>query len=173
MESASGFLDPAGFAFVAALERAAPAIRAELDLLLIDDPFQPWPEKGLYDKGWDVFGLYFFGSEIAANCAKCPRTAAAVQAVPDLTTAGFSRLAPNTRIKPHVGYTDRVLRCHLGLIAPAGCAIRVGGETQIWREGRCMVFDDTVEHEAWNDSAEDRVVLLLDFEKKSPSRAGA
>lgn len=171
MESTSGFLDPIGFAFVDALERAAPVIRAELDRLLTENPFQPWPEKGLYGEGWDVFGLYFFGSKVAANCAKCPRTTAAIEAVPDLTTAGFSRLAPNTRIKPHVGYTDKVLRCHLGLITPEACAIRVGSETQVWREGRCLIFDDTLEHEAWNHSAEDRVVLLLDFVRTSLSSA--
>ncbi len=160
-----GFLDTADFPFAAELEAGAPVIRGELDALLEDDPFSPWPERELYGQGWDVFGFYFFGNKIADNCSKCPRTTDFVEEVPNLTTAGFSRLAPNTRIVPHVGYTDTVLRCHLGLIAPPDCALRVGGETRRWKENTCLIFDDTVEHEAWNESGEDRVVLLLDFRK--------
>lgn len=84
--------------------------------------------------------------------------------MPGLTTAGFSRLAPGTHIQPHVGYTSAVLRCHLGLVVPdEGCALRVGEDTRTWAEGRCVVFDDTVEHEAWNRSGSDRIVLLVDF----------
>ena len=166
MDSRSGFLDPSGFPFVRDLERNAPVIRRELDRLRQEDCFHPWPERGLYGKGWDVFGFYWFGAKIAANCLKCPRTAETIERVPEVATAGFSRLAPYTRIAPHVGYTDEVLRCHLGLIVPPACRLRVGGETRAWKEDRCLVFDDTLEHEAWNESAEDRVVLLLDFARK-------
>lgn len=126
--------------------------------------FIDWPERQLYGAGWTVFGFYAFGRRLEENLALCPETARLLAAVPDLTTAGFSRLAPNTHIRPHVGYTDAVLRCHLGLVVPAdGCALRVGDETRRWEEGRCLVFDDTVEHEAWNRSSFDRIVLLLDF----------
>lgn len=159
----SGFLDPGGFPFVRALERSAPAIRRELDRLLESDVFSPWPETGLYGQGWKVFGLRFFGRKLDGNCRKCPRTAKILEQVPCLQTAGFSRLEPGARIRPHVGYTSAVLRCHLGLIAPPRCGIRVGGETRSWEAGKCLIFDDTIEHEAWNDSGEDRVVLLLDF----------
>ena len=166
MEARQGFFDTADFSFAGLLERNAPAIRAELDRLLDVDHFTPWPERELYGQGWDVFGLYFFEQRLSENCALCPGTTALVEQVPGMTTAGFSRMAPGTHIRPHVGYTERVLRCHLGLIAPPGCRLRVGDETRCWEENKCLIFDDTLEHEAWNESDADRVVLLLDFRKQ-------
>ena len=82
-----------------------------------------------------------------------------------MTTAGFSFLAPGTVIRPHIGYSGEVLRCHLGLIVPEGCALRVGAETRNWDAGKRLVFDDTVEHEAWNSGAEGRAVLLIYFRR--------
>ena len=73
------------------------------------------------------------------------------------------RLGPRAHVKPHVGWAASVYRMHLGLVVPEGCRLRVAGEARPWREGRCLVFDDTVEHEAWNDSDRPRAVLLLDF----------
>jgi len=73
-------------------------------------------------------------------------------------------LRPGTRIQPHSGYPGPFLRCHLALRVPAGdCALRVAGETRRWQEGDVLVLDDRVEHEAWNLTAEERVVLLFDF----------
>jgi aspartate beta-hydroxylase len=72
-------------------------------------------------------------------------------------------LRPGARIPPHTGYVNTRLICHLPLIVPDGCAIRVGNETRAWQEGRALVFDDTVEHEAWNRSDRLRVVLLFDI----------
>jgi beta-hydroxylase len=77
--------------------------------------------------------------------------------------AGFSRLAPHTHVKPHAGWAASVYRMHLPLVVPPGCRLRVAAETRTWQEGRCLIFDDTVEHEAWNDSDLSRGVLLLDF----------
>jgi aspartyl/asparaginyl beta-hydroxylase (cupin superfamily) len=74
----------------------------------------------------------------------------------------FSRLAPGARIPPHNGVMNARLICHLPLIVPPRCGFRVGGETRQWREGELLVFDDTVEHEAWNDSTEDRIILIFD-----------
>jgi len=125
--------------------------------------FLPWPEKNLYEDGWKVFGLYAFGKRVEANCALCPATTRLVESVPGMTTAGFSLMAPGTHIRPHEGYTTTVLRCHLGVVVPDGCELRVGDETRAWKNGACMVFDDTFEHEAWNRSDSPRVVLLIDF----------
>jgi aspartate beta-hydroxylase len=73
-------------------------------------------------------------------------------------------MTPGTHIKPHRGTTNLRVLCHLALRIPRGdCAIRVGGEARPWREGRCIVFDDYYEHEAWNFTAEDRIVLMLDL----------
>ena len=158
-----GFLDPNTYDFVHHLERNAPVIRNELDELLREDLFQKWPEAGIYDGVWDVFGFSFFGKQFAENCARCPVTVNLLKTVPGLTTAGYSRLRPQTHIRPHFGYTKAVLRCHLGLVVPSHCGLRVGAEVKCWTEGRCLVFDDTLEHEAWNRSDQDRIVLLIDF----------
>jgi aspartate beta-hydroxylase len=71
-------------------------------------------------------------------------------------------LAPGTHILPHHGVTNARVVTHLPLIVPDDCALRVGGEEHAWQEGRCVTFDDTFEHEAWNRSGQTRVVLILD-----------
>ncbi|MBP5975410.1 aspartyl/asparaginyl beta-hydroxylase domain-containing protein [Brasilonema sp. CT11] len=84
-----------------------------------------------------------------------------------MTTATFSCLAPGTHIAPHKGYINTVLRCYLGLIVPDDCEIRVEHETKTWEEGKCLVFDDTFEHEVWNRSNTSRIILLIDFKKSN------
>jgi beta-hydroxylase len=87
-----------------------------------------------------------------------------LERIPNLVTAGFSSLRPGTQIAPHTGYPDGVLRCHLGLIVPDNdCGIRVGAEIRHWEVGKCLIFDDTLDHEAWNNSDRTRIILLLDF----------
>jgi aspartyl/asparaginyl beta-hydroxylase (cupin superfamily) len=170
------FFDPAAFPWTRQLEARCAVIRDEFDAL-DRRRLVLWPERGIYNHGWEVFGLYAVGRRLEQNCASCPGLAATLEAIPGLTTAGFSVLAPGTVIKPHRGYTSTVLRCHLGLVVPGACGLRVGDEVRMWEEGRCLVFDDTFEHEAWNLSEHPRVVLLLDvvrpgatFEPDFPGR---
>ncbi len=161
------FKDIASYKFTQYLANAWEDILAEYRQL---KPAQlmPWPEKFLYDKAWNVFGFYVMGNRLNGNCALCPKTAEVLEQVPGLTTAGFSVLEAGTHIRPHVGYSDKVLRSHLGLITPGNCGLRVGEQTYAWKEGEVIVFDDTVEHEAWNSNdSETRVVLLLDFAKEA------
>ncbi len=158
------FYGSSKFKFTESLESNWLVIREELTKLQ-ESNFMPWPEKFLYKKGWDVFGLYAFGKKQEDNCSLCPQTTKLVEAIPGMTTAGFSSLVPGTHIAPHVGYSQAVLRCHLGLIVPDNCAIRVANQTKTWQEGKCLIFDDTYEHEAWNRSNSHRIVLLLDFKK--------
>ncbi len=158
------FLNGVDYAFTADLESNWLPIRQEL-LGISPKSFVAWPEKFLYESGWNVFGLYAFGRKMNQNCALCPETTRAVERIPDLVTAGFSWMEPGTHIKPHVGYTKAVLRCHLGLIIPEHCSLRVGSEERSWQEGKTLIFDDTTEHEAWNRSNDVRVVLLLDFKR--------
>lgn len=156
------FIDKAKFDFVEQLEANWQIIRNECRDLP-EAVFEPWVQREMYGDGWSVYGLYAFGSKINGALEKCPQTAAILSEIPRLTTAGFSKLAPQTFIKPHVGWVTTVFRAHLGLIVPTDCALRVGDEVRNWEEGKCVIFDDTVEHEAWNKSGEERIVLLFDF----------
>ena len=147
------------------LENAWRDIRDEMEALT-EAHFRRWPEQDLYSGSWDVFGLLEFGHPNEITRRLCPRTAACLDAVPRLVTAGFSAMAPGTHIRPHVGYTTDVLRAHLGLVSTPECALRVGDTVRSWEEGRCLLFDDTVEHEAWNRGSITRVVLLMDIARE-------
>ncbi len=158
------FYETDKFQFIAQLEFNWLLIQQEL-IQLQPKCFAPWLETSLYNQGWDVFGLYAFEQKLDTNCCFCPETTKLVEAIPGMTTAGFSSLAPGTQIAPHVGYSNTVLRCHLGLAVPQDCGIRVGTQIRQWAEGKCLIFDDTVEHEAWNHGDRSRIVLLVDFKK--------
>ncbi len=116
---------------------------------------------------WKSFFLWGYGYAIDENLARCPCTAALVRQIPGLNTALFSILAPGTHIPPHRGVTKGLITCHLGLIVPADgdVRMRVGDRVVRWAEGETLVFDDTYDHEVWNDTAGTRVVLLIQFER--------
>jgi beta-hydroxylase len=158
------FFETEGLPAAATLRTHWREIRAEC-LALPRGDFAPWPERTLYRGDWDVYALYAHGRPWMENCVFCPRTATLLGALPGVVHAGFSRLAPATRIEPHIGYSHAVLRLHLGLLGGADCGLRVGLQQRAWREGECLLFDDTVEHEAWNNGKDDRVVLLVDFDR--------
>jgi aspartyl/asparaginyl beta-hydroxylase (cupin superfamily) len=102
------------------------------------------------------------------NCLRCPATAAVLRAIPGVITGFFSILGPGKRLPPHYGPYRGVLRHHLALIVPEPlekCGIRVDDQTRHWTEGQSLVFDDTYEHEAWNDTDGERVVLFLDIKR--------
>lgn len=163
------------------IEAAAPAIREELLTYLasgdggfspymVSDPTRPRSDyHGLIDNPeWSTLYLWEKGGVVPGQTERFPRTMGAVQKL-DLCRITvrapsilFSRLAAGARIPPHHGVMNARLICHLPLIVPPGCGFRVGGETREWREGELLVFDDTVEHEAWNDSASDRIILIFD-----------
>lgn len=158
--------DPAEFPFVKQLEEAYPIILEEFKNLELDN-LVAWPEKYLCKKGWDVFPFWAFKNKMEKNCSLCPKTAALIESIPGMATAMFSCLQPRTHIKPHIGYqqySERILRCHLGIIVPKGCFLKVNWEDRTWEEGKCLVFDDTFRHEAWNpDPDQVRIVLMIDF----------
>lgn len=161
--------DPKRFAFTAALEAAWPAIAAELDALA-GDAFVESPDSlttaapGYDERGWQWHALAGTEPACARNLARLPATAAALALVPGLVNAGFSRFLPGTHLEPHRGEIEGVLRCHLALRVPAGdVGMAFGLHVVRWQEGKCVVFDDTHEHEAWNRAQGDRVVLLVTF----------
>jgi aspartate beta-hydroxylase len=118
---------------------------------------------------WNGYYFYRHGVRRDDNCASCPATAAAVDALPlsRVPEHGpevlFSVFTAGTHLLPHRGVTNTRVVAHLPLVVPADCALNVGGEVHAWKEGRVVVFDDTYEHEAWNRSQETRVVLILDL----------
>ncbi len=161
--------DPSTFVFVPTLEAAFASIRAELQHLE-SSQFQDSPDSlttvadGYDETGWKWFPLFGSSPECAANRARCPATTAALECIPGLQNAGFSRFLPGTHLYPHCGEMQGVLRCHLPVLVPEGeVGMRFGQHVVQWQEGRCIVFDDTFEHEAWNHTAQDRVVLLATF----------
>lgn len=115
------------------------------------------------ENSWKTFSFLFFGIKIPTNCNLCPKTLSVLSQIPNLISADFSYLPPQTHIKPHHGFTKMVLRSHLGLIIPNNCSLRVGNQTKQWENGKILIFDDSFEHEAWNNSNEDRFVLMLDI----------
>ena len=117
---------------------------------------------------WNGFYFWRHGERRDANHALCPRTSAALEALPLVRIRGnapevmFSVLTPGTHILPHRGVTNTRVVCHLPLVVPEDCALVVGGESRAWREGEAVAFDDTYEHEAWNRGSRTRVVLIID-----------
>lgn len=165
----SAFREPSEFPFSRVLEQQFPLVRSELEQLgreaFYEAPDSLTSVEQHYDeRGWLYYSLFGGDAGDAARRARMPATAALCASVPNLVNAGFSRFLPGTHLYPHCGELAGVLRCHLGVLVPAGdVAIRFGNETRGWQEGRCLVFDDTFEHEAWNHGDGDRVVLLLTF----------
>src|SRR5215216_6321765 len=97
------FIDSRQFEFTSHLEAHWHGIRDEY-LALPEDVFEPWVQREMYGEGWSVYGLHAFGERIEPALAICPKTAGHLAKIPGLTTAGFSRLAPQTHIKSHVGW---------------------------------------------------------------------
>ncbi|MDE2384943.1 MAG: aspartyl/asparaginyl beta-hydroxylase domain-containing protein [Alphaproteobacteria bacterium] len=136
------------------------------------------PDQHLISKGknWRTFFLYGFGEQLKKNCAQAPFTTALLEKVPNIEISWFSILSPGYHIPPHQGVTKGILRAHLGLIIPKNkeaCRIRVDQQIQHWEPGKIFVIDDTFDHEVWNDTEEERVILIFDFDRpmKWPGRA--
>jgi beta-hydroxylase len=172
------FFRPELFAWVKELESEWPSIRAELDGVLSAPTsvpeftaLSPQQKEIVQGRAWRSFFLFVTGQRSEPNASRCPETTRLLRSIPGLETAFFSILEPGTRLKPHRGPYGGVLRYHLALKVPEppnACGIRVGTDVAHWTEGRSLVFDDSHEHEAWNDSAERRVVLFVDFERPLP-----
>src|SRR5882757_8102773 len=124
------------------------------------------------DDRWKTFFLYGYGFEARLGVEMCPRTAKLMREIPGMKTAMISILSPRKHILDHRGPYKGVLRYHLGLIVPEdaeSCRIRVGEDIRHWEEGKSLIFDDTFNHEVWNDTDETRVVLFVDVLRPLPS----
>jgi len=166
------FFAASEFPWVNALEEKWQIIRSELDDVLTrreDLPnFQdisPDQKHLAREDKWKTFFFFAYGLEAPGNCARCPRTIDLLKRIPGAKTAFFSILSPRMHIPAHRGPYKGVIRYHLGLMIPQPkeqCRIRVGDQIAHWDEGASMFFDDTFEHEVWNDTDGMRVVLFMD-----------
>ncbi len=167
------FYDKNDFPWVKDLEDNWQTVRAELDEVMknrddIPNFLEISPDQKKIDAEagkWKTFFLYGYGYKVDKNIARCPKTTELVEKIPGMKTAFFSILAPGKHIPPHRGPYAGVLRYHLGLIVPdpEKIKIRVDKDFRHWKEGDSLIFDDTYEHEVWNDSDQYRVVLFVDF----------
>lgn len=172
------FYEREEFPWLADLESATADMRAELAEVLAEGrgliPYvnfaaarDQWAEINRSPR-WSAFHFHQSGKRFDENCARCPRTVEAVDRIPQPRIEGmlpntmYSVLKPKTRIPPHTGPNNVRLVVHLPLVVPQGCGFRVGNQTRQWREGQAWVFDDTIEHEAWNESEEVRAILICD-----------
>lgn len=175
------FYEDASFPWLKDLEAATDALEAELQGVLAArrEGFRPYlnhpdgvplNEIGVLNRSmdWSAYFLWDDGKRIDEHCERCPRTAALLDALPLAHVPGFapaaffSNLKPRARIPAHTGVTNARLIVHLGLIVPGRCTFRVGNETREWKRGKAWVFDDSIEHEAANDSDGERVVFIFD-----------
>jgi aspartate beta-hydroxylase len=170
------------FPWLNILEAATQEIAAEALAALAGDaegfkPYVDFPPGAPIDDwaplnhslNWSVYPLWHDGEPVPAHLKKCPRTAAALAQLPLCDVphyapgAFFSVLKPRTRLPPHTGTTNTRSIVHLPLVIPAGCGFRVGAQVRTWKTGEAWVFDDSIEHEAWNDSDEIRIILIFDI----------
>jgi aspartate beta-hydroxylase len=175
------FYDRELFPWMGQLEAQSDAIREELLGVLAESreefrpyiqypagaPINQWGELN-YSPRWSTYFLWENGQRNDAHCERCPQTAAALDSLPLARipnfspTAVFSCLEPRTVIPPHTGETNTRLIVHLPLVVPPGCSFRVGHQVREWVYGEAFAFDDSIEHEARNDSDQSRAVLILE-----------
>lgn len=178
---AIAFFEREDFAWAPAVEACTDVIRGELEQVLAQDstgfiPYvqtragEPVGQFAALDRNpdWSAYFLWHHGKRVEEHMARCPATMAMLEGVPQVEVlnrapaAFFSALKPRTRIPPHNGATNCRLTVHLPLVIPPDCAIRVGNHVRQWTPGELLIFDDTIEHAAWNDSDQLRVVLIFD-----------
>jgi aspartyl/asparaginyl beta-hydroxylase (cupin superfamily)/thioredoxin-like negative regulator of GroEL len=175
------YYDRAMFPWLAAIEAATGDILAELESVLKmagdfepyvqEDPNRPrrTDDRMTNNQDWTAFYLWRDGKIVEDHAARCPKTMRALEQAPLCTIPGrtpsvlFSQLRAGARIPPHTGYMNARLICHLPLIVPGLCGFRVGNDTRAWEKGKAFVFDDTIEHEAWNNSDKTRIILLFEI----------
>ena len=171
------FYDPSLMPVASDLEDSFSDIKREYDAIIkrYDDfaPFQTISPHQTYisnDDRWRLFFLKGAGLWFKRNCGLMPVTHGILKRHPYVVSAYVSVLGPHKRLNPHAGPYSGVLRLHLALDIPSEnrCHITVNGQRRHWQQGKCLMFDDTYEHWAANDSGELRSVLFMDVMKPLP-----
>ena len=151
----------------------------ESEYRFVNGSQQGWKMNSILSGKWKVFSLYNQGEIYEENSAKCPRTMHFLSTIKSFMSdhvfgnAMFSVLDAGSHIEPHIGPCNYRLRCHLPLIVPLGCTLKVGKDSAKWEKGKLVIFDDSFVHEVWFKSPEDfyvgdkfnfgRVVLIFDI----------
>jgi aspartyl/asparaginyl beta-hydroxylase (cupin superfamily) len=170
------------FAWADALEAQFSVMQEEALALLVDHAdFRPYvraesqrPQGDIHgmleNPDWSTFFLWENGGPVDDHVARCPALFKAVMhdvplchIAPRAPSVMLSLLRPGAHIPPHTGMLNPRFICHLPLVVPENCGFRVGNQTVEWEEGRVLLFDDTVQHEAWNRSEHNRLVLIFDI----------
>lgn len=182
------FYEREEFSWIAEMEALVSDMQEELsavrefgnsfDPYIVTQEGRPRSVNPLADnKKWGAWYFWENGKRIAAHGTQCPKTMAALDLAPipviqnRSPMALYSILEPDTHIIPHHGALNTRLICHIPLVVPENCALRCGNETRKWREGKALIFDDSIEHEAWNRSSETRIILLFDIWRPEISEA--
>jgi aspartyl/asparaginyl beta-hydroxylase (cupin superfamily) len=165
--SSERWFNSGDFPLAIACEDEYLSIRREL-LALDDTGFREENEKIARTGAWGVFFLFERGRKNVENCSRCPYTTRLIESHRAIrTSAGlayFSRMSPGSRIAPHRGPTNVRVRCHLGIQIPEGdCGLQVDNEIRGWNEGKCLIFNDYLRHESWNNTSSERIVLVVDL----------
>jgi ornithine lipid ester-linked acyl 2-hydroxylase len=165
--------DRGQFPWIARVEADWTKVRAELDNVMTHRDAMPSFQEIMkevstiqQDDQWKTFFLRGVGMDCAENARRCPKTMKLLETIPGCTTGFFSILSPHKHIPAHRGPWAGVLRLHLGLMVPEPrhqCRIRIADQVHAWEEGKAIIFDDTYNHEVWNETEGYRVVLFVDF----------
>lgn len=165
--------DSAAFPWAAEVEADWKKVRAELDQVMQYRDQIPCFHEIIKevttittDQNWKTYFLAGIGMNCEENARRCPETMKLLKKIPGMKTAFFSILSPHKHIPAHRGAYNGILRLHLGLLVPEPrqkCRIRIGNDYYSWSEGKTLIFDDTFNHEVWNDTDGYRVVLFVDF----------
>jgi len=163
------FYDPAGRDYVQHVEKHWRVIREELLAAVSaeDTGMEAYRDLEKTDRtaAWKTVGLMYWTLKSRVNIARFPKTWEVFRSIPNLSSCSLHLLEPKASIKPHIGDTDAMYRCHMGLVVPGTlpqCGFRVGDETRSWEEGKVFIFNDARLHTAWNNTDHDRFVISFD-----------
>jgi aspartyl/asparaginyl beta-hydroxylase (cupin superfamily) len=164
------FYDPSNFAWTKTIENKYTEISQEIFAFINqhENEFKPYFASELVNEPgkWKTIGFLFWGAKEKKNYPKCPITMNLLKEIPGLVTFGISKLDPHSEIKPHLGDTSAIYRCHLPIKVPASLPVSgfyVGYSERSWEEGKLMIFNDAAYHKGWNHSDESRIILLIDI----------
>lgn len=174
--SLPGFYDISCYPFLEEIEKNYLVIKQEFDNVIKNNAlFKAWPQEKMTNYAPDTWQVILIRArtnwynqieKMSLYEHHFPKTLSILHTVlgDDLSDVGFSKLYPKSKIQPHNGLFSNMLRCHLGLHIPEGdCKITVNGETKQWQEGKLLIFNEALEHTAWNETDHERVVLIFDF----------